>query len=192
MDRQPPKSALLVMDVQRGVVERYVDDVGFLERLRRAVEAARANGVPVVFVRVAFRPGHPEVSPRNRSFAALASQPGTAFGEADDATQVHPALEPRAEDPIVVKKRVSAFAGSDLEVLLRSLGATHLVLTGIATSGVVLSTVREAADRDYELTVLRDACADADEEVHRVLMDKLFPRQAAVCSVEEWAGSPAG
>jgi nicotinamidase-related amidase len=64
---------------------------------------------------------------------------------------------------------------------------TRLVLTGIATSGVVLSTLREAADRDYELTVLADGCADADDEVHRVLIEKVFPRQALVMTVEEWA-----
>lgn len=189
MDRQPPQTALLVMDVQRGVVERYVHDDGYLERLSQAITAARARGVAVIFVRVAFRPGYPEVSPRNRSFAALASQSGSAFGEGDDATQVHRALEPRREDPVVVKKRVSAFAGSDLEILLRSMGVTHLVLTGIATSGVVLSTLREAADRDYELTVLRDACLDADDEVHRVLTEKIFPRQAEVLSVAEWASA---
>jgi nicotinamidase-related amidase len=93
----------------------------------------------------------------------------------------------RAEDPVVVKKRVSAFSGSDLEVLLRSSEITHLVLAGIATSGVVLSTLREAADKDYRLTVLSDGCADTDEEVHRVLIEKVFPRQADVVSVNEWA-----
>lgn len=87
----------------------------------------------------------------------------------------------------MVKKRVSAFTGSDLEVLLRSMSVTHLVLTGIATSGVVLSTAREAADRDYQLTVLADGCADADDEVHRVLLSKVFPRQAIVTTAQEWA-----
>jgi nicotinamidase-related amidase len=92
---------------------------------------------------------------------------------------------------VVVKKRVSAFTGSDLEVLLRSAGVDHLVLAGIATSGVVLSTVREAADRDYRLTVLADACADNDPEVHRVLVEKVFPRQAEVTVVADWAGAVA-
>ena len=179
------------MDVQRGVVERYVGDEALLDPMRQAVGAARSHGMPVIFVRVAFRPGHPEVSARNRAFAALAARAGTSYGLDDEATQIHPALEPRAQDPVVVKKRVSAFAGSDLGVLLRSLGITHLVLTGIATSGVVLSTLRDAADRDYELTVLSDCCVDSDDEVHRVLTEKVFPRQAEVLSVAEWTGNPA-
>ncbi len=174
------------MDVQRGVVERFGGDPALLDRLRQAIEAARSTSLPVIFVRVAFRPAHPEVSTRNRAFSALAAQADASFGEADEATQIHPALEPRAEDLVVVKKRVSAFAGSDLEILLRSLSTTHLVLAGIATSGVVLSTLREAADRDYELTVLHDACADADDEVHRVLTQKVFLRQAEVLSVADW------
>jgi nicotinamidase-related amidase len=60
------------------------------------------------------------------------------------------------------------------------------VLTGIATSGVVLSTVREAADKDYRLTVLSDGCADLDPEVHSVLMGKVFPRQADVLTAMQW------
>ena len=103
MDRQAQTSALLVMDVQRGVVERYVGDAALLDRLRQAVEAARATGVPVVFVRVGFRPGHPEVRTRNRAFSAITSRAGTSFGEEDEATQIHPALGRRPEDPVVVK-----------------------------------------------------------------------------------------
>ncbi|MGH3223537.1 MAG: cysteine hydrolase family protein [Streptosporangiaceae bacterium] len=117
----------------------------------------------------------------------MAGTAGDRFGENSPATQIHPALAPRPGEPIVVKKRVSAFTGSDLEVLLRSMSVTHLVLTGIATSGVVLSTAREAADRDYQLTVLADGCADADDEVHRVLLSKVFPRQAIVTTAQEWA-----
>ena len=86
----------------------------------------------------------------------------------------------------VVKRRVSAFTGSDLEVVLRGQDIKHIILTGIATSGVVLSTIREASDKDYRITVLADACADGDEEVHRVLTTKVFPRQADVLSVDEW------
>jgi len=92
----------------------------------------------------------------------------------------------------VTKLRVSAFAGSDLEVILRSRRIDTLVLSGIATSGVVLSTLRAAADMDYRLVVLSDACVDADPEVHRVLMEKIFPRQAEVLTVDEWARTLPG
>jgi nicotinamidase-related amidase len=90
-------------------------------------------------------------------------------------------------DLVITKRRISAFTGSDLEVILRAQKIGHLVLAGIATSGVVLSTVREAYDQDYELTVLSDLCADFDAEVHSVLINKVFPRQAGVESFDEWA-----
>jgi nicotinamidase-related amidase len=179
----PTATALLVMDFQRGIADRYPGAV--VEQAATAVGAARDAGIPVVFVRVAFRPGHPEISARNRTFAALRE----AGGLLEDESSVHPALAPRPDEPIVTKRRVSAFAGSDLDVVLRALGARTLVLSGIATSGVVLSTLRQAADLDFELTVLRDACADLDPEVHRVLLDKVFPRQADVIDVATWAAA---
>jgi nicotinamidase-related amidase len=178
-------SALLVMDVQQGIVERFGgEEAGLLERLASAIEAARAAGVVVIYVRVAFRPGFPEVSSDNRAFAALSA--GGGFGEDDAKTRIHPAIAPQLGDVVVVKKRVSAFTGSDLELVLRAKRIDTLVLTGIATSGVVLSTLREAADRDYRLVVLADGCADSDPEVHGVLTEKVFPRQADVSDIEEW------
>jgi nicotinamidase-related amidase len=183
--------ALLVMDLQNGVVERFSAGSGpLLELLADTTAAARSAGVPVIYVRVAFRTGTPEVSPHNQTFSRIAGT-GT-MGETDAATQVHPALAPQPGDIVVTKRRVSAFAGSDLEVVLRSLGVDALVLAGVATSGVVLSTLRQAADLDFGLTVLRDGCLDADEDVHRVLMDKVFPRQAAVVSAQAWMAGLAG
>jgi nicotinamidase-related amidase len=82
-----------------------------------------------------------------------------------------------------------ALTGSDLEIVLRAQDIDHLVLTGIATSGVVLSTLRAAADMDYRLTVLSDCCADGDDEVHRVLLAKVFSRQADVLTAAAWAAA---
>jgi nicotinamidase-related amidase len=182
------RSALLVMDVQNGIVERYADGGAeeLLDRLARTIGAARDAGVPVIYVRVAFREGHPEVSARNRTFSALSQ--GGGFVLDDSSTQVHPAVAPQSGEAVVTKKRVSAFAGSDLDMVLRAREIDTLVLTGIATSGVVLSTIREAADRDFGLVVLSDGCLDGDEEVHRVLTEKVFPRQAEVTTVEKWIG----
>ncbi|HEV2317773.1 MAG TPA: cysteine hydrolase [Thermoplasmata archaeon] len=183
------RTALLVMDFQTGIVER-VRGEGAIGSARRAVGAARSAGVRVIFVRVAFRPGFPEVSPRNASFSQVRERGG--FTESDPSTQVHPDLIPAPGEPVAIKRRVSAFAGSDLEVLLRAGGITHLVLTGLSTSGVVLSTIRQAADLDYAITVLGDGCADSDAEVHRVLLEKVFPRQARVTTVDAWASELAG
>jgi nicotinamidase-related amidase len=181
-------TALLIMDLQQGIVDRYAEQSGpLLKTLASAATAARAVGVRVLYIRVAFRDGAPEISDRNRTFAALAQAGG--FGQADPATAIHPGLAPETGDIVVTKKRVSAFTGSDLEVVLRSLDVDHLVLAGIATSGVVLSTLRQAADLDYRLTVLSDGCADTDPEVHRVLLDKVFPRQAAVLTANEWTAT---
>lgn len=180
-------TALLVMDLQRGIVERLADD-GLLDRTAQAIGAARAHDIPVIYVRVAFRPGAPEVSARNRAFAAVRD---AGMDEDGEATAIHPAVAPQPGEVIVTKRRVSAFAGSDLDVVLRAGGIDALVLCGIATSGVVLSTLRAAADLDFGLTVLRDACADPDPEVHGVLLDKVFPRQADVVDVAAWAAELA-
>jgi nicotinamidase-related amidase len=176
------------MDVQRVVVDRYPDPA-YLPRLREAIRAARAGGVPVIFVVVGFRPGYPEISTRNKMFGALARTRGVVGS--DEATRVHPDVAPEPGETVVTKRRVSAFAGSDLEMVLRAGEIDHLVLTGIATSGVVLSTLRQAADLDFGLTVLADGCLDADREVHRVLTQKVFPQQAEVTTVAEWAGAQA-
>ena len=85
----------------------------------------------------------------------------------------------------MTKRRVTGFAGSDLEVILRSQGIGHLVLAGLSTSGVVLSTLREAADKDYRISVLSDCCADPDPEVHQLLLTKIFPRQAEVLELAQ-------
>jgi nicotinamidase-related amidase len=180
------KSALLVMDVQRGIVGRFAQDDEYLPRLARAIEAARAGGVPVIHVVIGFRAGHPEISARNKTFSAIAGRTG-GFAAGDPDAEIHPDIAPLPGDLVVTKKRVSAFAGSDLDMVLRAGGIDHLVLAGIATSGVVLSTLRQAADLDFGLTVLEDGCLDADPEVHRVLTTKVFPRQADVLTVDAWA-----
>jgi nicotinamidase-related amidase len=173
-------SALLVMDVQTGIVNRLENGKEYLERLGTAIDAAHRNRMPVIYVVVGFRPGFPEISSRNKSF-------GRIRGAASDGmVNPVPAIDPIGDDMVVVKRRVSAFSGSDLEVVLRSLDIGHLVLSGIATGGVVLSTVREAADKDYQLTVLSDLCADFDPEVHQILVGKIFPKQADVTSSNDW------
>jgi nicotinamidase-related amidase len=175
------KVALLVMDVQPGILARLPNNKDeYVARVTKAVEAAHQKQIPVVYVVVGFRPGMPEVSPNNKSFSGITKEASAGM------INPEPALTPQEGDVVVVKRRVSAFSGSDLEVILRAKDIRHLVLAGISTSGVVLSTLREAADKDYQMTVLGDLCLDFDQEVHVVLMNKVFPRQATVMTSEEW------
>jgi nicotinamidase-related amidase len=103
-----------------------------------------------------------------------------------EAAAIHPAVAPLPTDIQIFKRRVSAFTSGDLDVILRSLKAEHLVLTGLATSGAVLSTLLEAFDLDFKITVLEDLVADHDQELHDVLVKKLFPKRATVVTADEW------
>lgn len=181
------KTVLLVMDYQQALVERLASE-SLISTVVRAIEGARKNGIPVMFVRIAFRPGFPEVATGNRIFGGVI-QSGEAMHQDSPSTQIFEGLHPRDDETVVLKRRVSAFSGSDLDVLLRASKAENLVLAGIATSGVVLSTLRQAADLDFGLTVLEDACADSDVTVHEFLMEKIFPRMALVASTDAWIAS---
>ncbi|MGI5350440.1 cysteine hydrolase family protein [Streptomyces sp. CA-250714] len=177
-------SALLVMDVQHHMVDVADDGSGYLPRLRRAIDGARAAGIPVIYVVIALRPGQPEVSTRNRVLTTAVR--AGLFAEGDPGTEIHHDITPQQGDIVVTKRRASAFSGSDLDLVLRARDIDSLVLTGIATSGVVLSTLCHANDLDFGLTVLKDTCLDTDPEVHRVLTGKLFPQWADVVTVEDW------
>jgi nicotinamidase-related amidase len=187
--------ALLLMDIQNVLVRRFApDEDDYIGRVVATQERAEQAGLLIVLVRAAFRAGHPEISLRNKVQSVFKTGGGASDGSRNGAylvlgepdTEVHPRLVRGKGEIVVTKKRVSAFAGSDLEAILRANDVTRLVLGGIATGGVVVSTVREASDRDYEITVLSDLCLDLDEEVHRVLTDKLFPRQADVMLAADW------
>ncbi|MFH8986226.1 cysteine hydrolase family protein [Streptomyces varsoviensis] len=182
-------SALLVMDVQQAVVDIADDGSGYLPRLRKAIDGARAAGILVIYVVIALRSGFPEVGTRNKPLAAIAR--AGLFVEGAPGTEIHPEVAPRPGDVVVAKRRASAFSGSDLDVVLRARGIDSLVLAGIATSAVVLSTLCQANDLDFGLTVLSDGCLDTDPELHRALVERLFPQWADVVTVDEWVGSVA-
>jgi nicotinamidase-related amidase len=184
MELNTQNTALLVMDMQAGTLAHLSDTTALVSNIAKAIANARSKQIPVFYVTVGFRQGAPEISRNNKGFSAAKER----FLNVDmnEFTKIHADLAPLPNELTVMKRRISAFAGSDLEVILRAFNIQHMVLTGVATSGVVLSTTREAADKDYQLTILADCCADGDEEVHRVLTTKILARQADVITVEEW------
>ncbi len=180
----PGNTAVLIMDYENDILSMLPEDVRgpLIERANRILKAARQARIQIVYVVVRFRAGYPEVNPQNKLFSSL-KQSGRLV-EGTPGAEIDLRVAPLPGDILVTKRRVGAFSTTDLETILRSKHIDKLVLFGIATSGVVLSTVRWAADMDYSLTVVSDACADLDPEVNRVLLEKVFPRQATVVTSE--------
>jgi nicotinamidase-related amidase len=175
---------LLLLDLMNGLVERFPDHNQMAEKWSLAATAARSCGIPVVYVRLGFRPGYPEIHLNNRLFAAVAQSGHLLDG--DPGAAIYAPIAPGPKDVVVTKKRVSAFSGSDLDFLLRASGTDTLILAGLVTSGVVLATLVDACDRDYRCTILEDACGDTDEVLHEVLMRQFFPLRGVVQSTGEW------
>jgi nicotinamidase-related amidase len=182
----PRHTALLVLDYQAGIVAQLPGADALLDRVTAAVETTRAHGGHVGWVRVAFTDADFDAIPETSVFAARASAEQRPALHADaPTTQIHAQLDHRPGDIAVRKTRVGAFTTTDLDEQLHAQAITTLVIAGLSTSGAVLSTVREAMDRDYRIVVLRDACADRDPDTHAFLNDKVFPAQAHVTTVDE-------
>jgi nicotinamidase-related amidase len=183
----PEHAVLLVMDYQPAILANVAGADELLARTAGAIATARGRGVAVGYVRVAFVDSDYAAIPEtNKSFSALAA--GGGFPAESPQAAVDERVAPEPGDIVVRKTRVGAFSTTDLDEQLRARDINTLLLAGIATSGVVLSTVRDAADRDYRIFVLADGCADRDAEVHAVLTQKVFPRQAWVITIAELAG----
>jgi nicotinamidase-related amidase len=185
MNLDKSKTMLLMADFSTtGIGQNPIaEERHTLERAREVLDAARNAGIFIGYCISHFRPGFPEVSDRNKTRAARRDS-----GEvlpADPKALIHSSVLPQEGEPVIAKHRTSAFSGSAFEMILRARNVETLILMGHATSGVILSTVRLAADLDYQLIVVEDGCADRDPEVHKLLMEKVFPRQATVVSSKE-------
>ncbi|CAM5264787.1 MULTISPECIES: cysteine hydrolase family protein [Streptomyces] len=181
-------TALIVGDMQTGILANYPFSRAPLHPMQSFVSVAREHGILVVFVRTELRASGVDVSENNTSFTAL-HQAGTLFHEGSGETDVVPQLAPQAEDVVITKRRTSAFVGTELDLVLRARHVESILLTGVATSAMVAATLYDALDRDYRLTVMSDACADAEADVHDFFMERVFPgRGAQVMTVGSWLG----
>jgi nicotinamidase-related amidase len=181
---QAPHTALLVMDYQAGVVARVPQADQLVERARAAIDLVRDWGGQIGYVRVAFEDEDFDV-PDSSRMGALLRGSGQAFHADSPTTTIDERVAPAAGDVVVRKRRIGAFSTTDLHEQLQDAGVDTLVLAGISTSGVVLSTVIEAHDLDYRTFVLADGCADFDADVHAFLLEKIFPRRAEVITLAE-------
>ena len=139
LDDQSCPDRGLIMDYQHDIVSNVEASYPASWTAPHLCSAWRGGRGPVIYVVVRFRPGHPEVSARNKIFSGMKAAGRLAEGSPGAA--IHDRVRPQANEVIVTKRRVGAFSTTDMETVLRAHNVTHLVLLGIATSGVVLSTV---------------------------------------------------
>ncbi len=174
------RTALLIADFYADQMSNLPHAVSrnCVEKTLALRQAARAAGIFVCYSATVFRPGYIEVSERNKIFSERKRTGGPAI--ADPLKIIHPRMQPGEGEPVVGKHRVNAMFGTDLAMILGARNIDTLILLGYATSGVVLSTSRYAADADYQLFVVEDCCADNDPSTHDFLCAKIFPRQTEV------------
>jgi nicotinamidase-related amidase len=179
----PKKTALLTLDCQMGIFGITPGSDAIVPNAAKAVEFARQQAFQIIHVGLGFAAGHPEISEVKTSFQRV--KQNNLFVKGTPSAEFHSAIA-RPGELVVHKQRVGAFSENELHLILRARGIGNLVFFGITTSGIVLSTLRRAFDLDYRCVVLKDACFDRDEEVHRMLVEKIFPAQATVVTVEEF------
>ena len=187
-------TALLLLDLQnemvdpagkigRGGLAKVVEERGIIDAARKALAWARANDVPVVFVRLGFRADYadalsvaPRVAKLKEHGAAVLGTWGTEFPDA---------IAPSPADLVVTKRCVNAFYNTGLLNWLLTGGIRHIVVGGVITNLAVESAVRAADDAGLAVTVLEDVCASHNAEWHRFSIENILPMFATVTTIEK-------
>ena len=173
-------TALIIADFYKDMMGTIPHSIerNVLSNTQELQKAARQSGMLICYSATVFRPGYIEISDRNKTFSQRKNSGQPAVS--DPIEVIHPGVSPIDGEVVVGKHRVNALYGTDLDMTLRANQINTIIILGYATSGVVLSTTRFAADSDYSIIIVEDCCADTDPEVHNFLMEKIFPRQADV------------
>jgi len=196
------KTAILVMDCQNDIVHeqgkvggsltggampRLIKEKNILGNIKKLMVAGRAAQVPIIHVRHAYRPDYADLPSNVKIFQGMKQM--QALQDGTWGAEIHTDLKPEPSDFVITKTRVSAFYASPLEGILQAQGITHLVLTGIATDGVVEGTARDGADRGYTIILPDDCCAGTTEEAHRVILGGILSFLTTVCKADEVAAA---
>ena len=187
-------TALLAMDFENDIVHENgaFKDFGFaamvkqndvLAKSARLLDAARRSGVKVIYAIIKYRPGYPE-RPANSGLFVGTIQ-ANAIVEGTWGAEIHESVTPQDGEPVVTKRGVSAFYGSDLAALLATGDIDTLLLSGVATNFVVEGTAREAADRGYNVVIVGDCCASASQETHDAALNTTLPFLATISNLDE-------
>ncbi len=191
------KTAILIMDCQNDIVHengkmaamsngalaKLIKENDVLGTIARLAEAGRAAKVPIIHVRHAYRPDYLDAPQNTPILASMKSN--EILKDGTWGAEIHQGLTPNTADIVIVKTRVSSFYSSQLEAILSAQGITHLVLTGIATDGVVEGTARDGVDRGYYVMIPEDCCVTFSMEAHRAALSGVLGMLTTVCKSED-------
>lgn len=170
-----PKTALIIVDLQKGIVGMPTahPTAGVVQNSAILADAFRSRNLPVVLVNVdAGAPGRTETPPRVRDFPA-------------GWTDIVPELNQQPTDHTVTKRTWGAFTNTGLEQHLKSLGVTQVVVTGVATTAGVESTARQAHEAAFNVTLATDAMTDMNLDAHTNSITRIFPRLGETGTTQE-------
>lgn len=191
------RSALLMVDVQkevlhpkgtlRGDLPKVADSL--LAAVRTLVEWARGENVPVIWIRMAFRPGYVDAP---RAVRETANEMAGRLVDGSWGADILDDVGKRDDDIVITKKRPSAFFGTDLDFVLRGLGIERIVVAGTSTNWAVESTVRDADSLDYRVIIAREATGARMGDMHEFSLRSMATRYATLRSVSEIVAGSAG
>ncbi|VVE09806.1 cysteine hydrolase [Pandoraea iniqua] len=179
-DILPEKTALVIMHYQTDILALFPSVAPtLLSNTRKLCDAARAKGIALYFAKIHFSPGYPEVSPLNKNGQGI-KQLGLFVED-----RISPELGQQPNEPLIIAHRASVFHGTDLEVRLSAKGIDTLIMAGIASTGVMLSSIAYASDADFRLFTVKDCCYDPDQVVHDHLFSTAFESRTHVLSLPD-------
>ncbi|MDH3450806.1 MAG: cysteine hydrolase [Gammaproteobacteria bacterium] len=192
------KAALLVLDMQNELIDpkgkvgaegfaKVVEERKLIERTRKALDAVRAHGLPVVFVRVGFRADYADAISQSARLKRLKKMNAIVIGTW--GLEFPDAIKPLETEMVYTKRAVSPFFNTGLLTWLRHNAVTTVALCGVYTHMVVDSAARFADDSGFVVKVLEDCCASPDPELHRVECEKILPLFGEVMSSGEFIAS---
>jgi len=181
MKLDPSSTALIVIDLQRGIVARQAAPhlaAEVVERCAKLADAFRERNALVVLVHVAFSDDRERLKPEADSPAPSGPLP-------PDWSEILPEIGPRPGDVVIAKQQWGAFYGTALDLQLRRRGIRTLVFGGIATNFGVESTARDAYERGFEQVFVEDAMSGLTAEAHQFAISTIFPRMGRVRSMDD-------
>ena len=184
-------TGVLVVDMQnetldpegRLAIDYPMEAEPLIAAVRRLVGWAHQRGLPVVWLRLAFRPGHADAA-----LNSMSRQLGT-FVDGEWGAEILDGLGKAENDVVVTKRRPSGFFDTDLNIVLHGRGISRLLVAGISTHWAVESTVRDGHSRDYEMFVVREAVGSPFPEFHEPSLRAMASVFATVVGLEEVVGS---